>query len=597
MNYKKIILVLCVIAGLTSCKKTFDNLLDNPNYPAPSTADVDLYLNQVQLGFNLYVSGSPANLASGYGSASDLGAQLSRQQFSLWAGPFFRTAYQPASFDLLWDVSYSSDGTYGTGGIINHANALIPLAEKQKKYVQAGIARVLEAYTYGTLVDEFGDIPFSQADSGAANPNPEVDGGAAVYAGVQTMLDSAIADFQKPDAATGPANDLFYGGNTDKWTTLAKTLKLKFYMQVRLVDNTVGPKIQALLTENDLINDPSQDFVFKYSTSVSPDSRQPHFAVNYSSAGSGAAEYLSNYFMWVVTAQKYGGTVTINSPSNTTAGDPRARYYFYRQQTNYNWANQTALECFAKYQSANYPPWYPQIPQQTCYCLVGGRGYFGRDFGDNSGSNPNTTFTTTWGIYPAGGAFDDNSAGGANGIDNSFGARGAGIFPVWLSSYTAFLEAEAALALGITTQGDARTLLNKGVDASIQKVVTFPAAVGVTPDPNYAAGSTLVNNYESLVLANYDSATTDDSRMNIIMTEYYIALWGNGVEPYNNYRRTGKPANMQLPQVVPNPGFFIRSFFYPSVFVNRNLNAPPQKNPGTAVNKVFWDNNPDNFIN
>jgi hypothetical protein len=83
---------------------------------------------------------------------------------------------------------------------------------------------------------------------------------------------------------------------------------------------------------------------------------------------------------------------------------------------------------------------------------------------------------------------------------------------------------------------------------------------------------------------------------NIILTEYYIAAWGNGLEVYNNYRRTGCPNNMQLSVGVPNPGLFIRSFFYPSVFVNLNASAPKQKTPGVAANKVFWDNNPDNFI-
>ena len=597
MNYKKIIFGIAILIGTASCKKTFDNLLNDPNNPSTSTADVDLYLNQVQIGFNLYLSGSPANLGSAYPSASDFGAQFSRQQYALWRGPFYRSANQPTDFDQLWDISYSSDPTYGVGGVINHANALIPLAEQQKKYVQAGIARVLEAYTYGTLVDQFGDIPFSEADQGVANPNPKADGGAAVYAGVQSMLDSALVDFQKTGASAGPANDLFYGGDADKWIALTKTLKLKFYMQVRLVDNSVGPKIQALLTENNLVNDPSQDFVFRYSTSVSPDSRNPHYAVNYVSSGSGALEYLSNYFMWMLTAQKYGGLVTINSTPGSTLGDPRARYYFYRQATNYSsWATQTTLQCYPKWNAGVYPAWYPSIPDQTCYCVVGGRGYFGRDFGDNSGANPNGTFTTTWGVYPAGGAFDDNSAGGSGGIDNTFGAKGAGIFPVWLSSYTAFLEAEAALALGITTQGDARTLLKKGVDASIQKVMSFPASIGVIPNPTYVPSATMVSNYENLVAANYDTATTDDSRLNIIMTEYYLALWGNGIEPYNNLRRTGKPSNVQIPVAVPNPGFFVRSFFYPAVFVDRNLNAPAQKNPGNVANKVFWDNNPDDFI-
>ena len=72
------------------------------------------------------------------------------------------------------------------------------------------------------------------------------------------------------------------------------------------------------------------------------------------------------------------------------------------------------------------------------------------------------------------------------------------------------------------------------------------------------------------------------------MKEYYIALWGNGIESYNNYRRTGKPSNMQ-PVLQTNPGPFIRSFLYPSVYVNLNKNATQKSS--TAV-QVFWDINP-----
>jgi hypothetical protein len=80
--------------------------------------------------------------------------------------------------------------------------------------------------------------------------------------------------------------------------------------------------------------------------------------------------------------------------------------------------------------------------------------------------------------------------------------------------------------------------------------------------------------------------------LNVIETEYYLAAWGNGVETYNNYRRTGCPNNLQ-PALSPNPGSFIRSFFYASVYANYNKNAVQK----TTTNvKVFWDTNPDNFV-
>jgi hypothetical protein len=571
MKYKKILLgLLLATTGMTACNKQLDSLLVNPNAPSLATADVDLFLNDVQLNFVGF-----------YNNASDLGAQLARQQY--WGGPLYSNAYQPASFDGLWSVAY--------GGVINNAEALIPLAQKNKQYTQSGIARVLEAYTYGTLVDQFGDVPFSQANKGSANTTPAVDGGAAVYAGVQTLLDSAIADFGKTGATIAGSTDLFYGGSKAKWIALANTLKLKYYLQTRLVDNTAAAKIQALVTAGNLITTPAQDFVFQYSKSLSPDSRHPHYAADYVNSG-GVGEYLSNYFIWKVAAEKYAGSVNLpTTAAAPTTGDPRLRYYFYRQQVNYANANQQSLPCF----SAATPVWYPSVPDQTPFCVVG-KGYWGRDHGDNSGAPPDGSYRTAWGVYPAGGEFDYSQA---KSVSLGMGAGGNGISPIWLSSFTAFLEAEAALVLGTTGAGTPAALLTSGVTQSINKVVGFPAAIGYvnTSIPaNALASTTQINNYITLVNGLYTAATTTAAQLDIIQSEYAIALWGNGVEAYNNLRRTGSPKNVQLAVTTAAPGLFMRSFFYPSVFVNRNSNAPAQKTPGTAANKVFWDNNPDTFI-
>ena len=39
-----------------------------------------------------------------------------------------------------------------------------------------------------------------------------------------------------------------------------------------------------------------------------------------------------------------------------------------------------------------------------------------------------------------------------------------------------------------------------------------------------------IDGYVAKVLAQYDAATTNDAKLNVIMKEYYIALWGNGVD-------------------------------------------------------------------
>lgn len=568
-NRRKYILVVAVfLTALTSCKKEFEDYLVNPNNPSPETADVNLYLNKVQMSFKSF-----------WNAASGNGKEMTRMSY--WAGPFYRNGYTPTSFDGIWNEAYT--------GILINANTLVPLAQEQKKYIQSGIARTLVAFTMGTMVDYFGDVPYTEAVLGVNNTNPSVTPGADIYKAIDVLLDSAIADFKKPGPAAGPAPDLFYNGNAANWIRFANTLKLKFYTQVRLVDNTVTAKIENLLAEDNLINDPSQDFVFQYGTSISaPDSRHPSFAGNYPDAG--GPGYLNNYFIWMVASQKYNGIVNFN-------GDPRLRYYFYRTSLDYSWATPSTCPCFPRsiFQNSAPPAWYPSVPDKAPFCVIG-QGYLGRDHADATGGPPDNTWRTTVGVYPAAGEFDADQALQVN---SSMGAKGAGIDPIWLSSFTSFIKAEAAMALGITTTGTARELIEKGVRTSIDKVVNYPTKLGYlmpTGSENKTATTTQINNYVNLVLSKFDNAGSVDAKMNVLMTEYYIAAWGNGVEPYNNYRRTGKPDNMQPPTAVPDPGYFIRSFFYPTVFINRNINAPAQKDPGNAVNKVFWDNNPDDFV-
>ncbi len=558
---KKIIKIFSIvlIVGFTSasCTKLLDEYLENPRVPDIGTADVDLYLNAAQLSFNSF-----------YLSASNRGGELSRQQ--VFFGPTYTNGYVPETFDGVWTTAYT--------GIYKNVDALLPIAVAQKKYFQAGIAKILKAYTSMSLVDQFGDVPFTEANLGSSNTNPAAESSASIYDASLALLDEAIADINNPENAGTPTNDLFFKGSKSAWVRLANTLKLRAYITTRLVDASAKEKINALISGSDLIDDVSgaEDFVFKYGTKQdAPDSRHPWYANNYTTTTPN--DYLSTYFMWSVIYGKGSSLYDL---------DPRRRYYFYRQAVDYSKVDEETCACAEQARPAHFPSDMP-------YCLPDfdfAFGYWGRDHGDNSGIPPDDSYRTTYGVYPASGEFDD-SKGGTKLIGSA--GKGAGIDPIWMSFFTKFVLAEAALELGTT--GDARALLEEGIRASISKVVAFPATVGVTVPTTRVPTPEKITAYVANVLASYDAAASNDEKLNIIMKEYYIAAFGNGIEPYNNYRRTGKPDNLQLCVTTPSPGLFIRSYLYPSVYVNRNINAPAQKAPGAAV-KVFWDNNPDDFI-
>jgi len=261
---KKIIISLTILSVIITagCKKfndKFDNLLNDPNAPTLAAADADLFLNNVILNFENF-----------HRSASDLTDPLVRQETMF--GPTYFNAFGPTSFDGIWTTAYTS--------VMKTANTLIPIAEEKEQFTHSGIAKVLKAFTVMTLVDLFGDVPYSEANLGVENTNPKADKGQDVYAAAIALLDDAIATLGKT-SSSAPGSDIFYQGDPAKWITLAKTLKLRAYVQTRLVDPTAKDKINALIADGDLITSASDDFIFGYgSKNAAPDSRDPRYTGN-----------------------------------------------------------------------------------------------------------------------------------------------------------------------------------------------------------------------------------------------------------------------------------------------------------------------------
>ena len=79
-----------------------------------------------------------------------------------------------------------------------------------------------------TLVDLFGDVPYSQAFQGTDELNPAADAGASVYDAAIGLLDNAISDLGNPTGTI--TNDIFYGGSDASWIKAANSLKLKAHL-------------------------------------------------------------------------------------------------------------------------------------------------------------------------------------------------------------------------------------------------------------------------------------------------------------------------------------------------------------------------------
>ena len=95
----------------------------------------------------------------------------------------------------------------------------------------AGISKILQGYLFMTAVDNWGDVPFTEALQLADNLTPVYDKDEAIYTGIIAMIDSGIALTNEANSTFKPTgDDLVYGGDLAKWRRLANTIKLRLYL-------------------------------------------------------------------------------------------------------------------------------------------------------------------------------------------------------------------------------------------------------------------------------------------------------------------------------------------------------------------------------
>jgi len=539
----KITTILSIIALFVSCDATDLELLDDPNELNPSVADPSFLLNDIQLSFN--------SIMNDFNSASS-GVIRMRNQFGTYPN-----AVDGGTLDFdggAWTRTYNATANINVlEGLANEDNGL---------FVHLGMAHILEAYAYVTLVDYLGDVPYFEANNPEEFPLPSATPGSQIYDEMFIQLDAAIQDLSNPDGVP-VANDLYFDGDTDKWVALANTLKIKMYNQIRLVDETRAKNgINAILNaQANIIDSNDEDFQFQYGTEQNlVESRHPFFTGNYQAGGAGT--YMSNYLYDLLNAgDDQPPFVETGSP------DPRLRYYIYRQK------NQAPS-------GSNLPCTGNDIYD---YCYVGNL-YWGRDHTDDEGIPNDGLKRSTYGIYPGGGAFDkDEFIQARQANQNGETLDGAGIAPHFLASFTKFSLAETALEIG--TNGNPAQLLEDGIRLSMAKVKGF-GNVGSGAGFGMTQGD--IDAYVSTVIAEYNGGSASE-KLEVIVREYYLASFGNGREPYFNYKRTGYPV-MESP-ILP-AGSFPRSYRYPDGETTTN----PNITQNSLTDQVFWDNNAPGFI-
>lgn len=464
--------------------------------------------------------------------------------------------------------------------VLTDIQTLINQSTESGDKAYLGVGQALKAYIASVAVDLWGDVPFSEATQLKDGIiSPAFDTQESVYTTIFSLLDDAKANIKSGEGKLFPgSDDLIYAGDAEKWVKFINTLKLKLYNQIRLSSMFSQTDLNTLIAENDFFDSFADDFEFTHTSNITPsDERNELFKASYVQAQ--VDNYVSPWFYEVLMG--------MNPNIHTENPDPRIPYY---------WANQLPPNTFPRDQgdTVTGDPKADYWDESTGFFTI----RFGSTSTDRDGAVQNDA--TFPGIYPCGGRYDDGQ-----GFARSTATNGTGIAPQRILTYYEFLFIQAELMQVGLISGDASAKLNEAMTASFTKVDQVVSANGSSQTIPVLIGSTEVTDFIDNVITEYNTSTSD-KQLEIIMTQKWVASFGDPIDIYTDYRRTGYPI-LANPN-GPSPEYqldnedawplddtdttlgnaFQVSLYWPSNEINNNSNSPSQKDPSTY--KIFWDN-------
>jgi hypothetical protein len=127
------------------------------------------------------------------------------------------------------------------------------------------IIDILSAYTYGILVDTFGDIPYTESLDIINFPQPKYDDAQTIYKDLIAKLTTASNALDLTNGSFGDA-DIVYGGDTSKWAKFANSLRLRMAINMDDVDHSYANTSALAAIADGVITQSLDNAYFAYTT-------------------------------------------------------------------------------------------------------------------------------------------------------------------------------------------------------------------------------------------------------------------------------------------------------------------------------------------
>jgi len=578
---KKIFIPIFTVALLfaTSCKKEFFDINNNPNSPTEASVTPDVLLTRMlhNLGVRTVNGYDYAAQWTGYWAHSGTYGQSAEiESYQITA------AFQAAQWSNWYDLAFDASILEKKGLALN-------------KPFYVATAKVVKAFCFMNIVDQYNNAPYSKAFDYLNNITPAYDKAEDIYADLFVQLDQAAKLFKTGDGSTPTAEeqaaDIMFGtmgynhgaNESMMWRKVANTMRLKLLIHMSQLPTTAAKAATVVAA---ITADGAGYLGVGETAAVNPgyvavNGKQNPYWDTYKISALGALDqynrantYLLQKFMgpdgrFGANNPGFGAATLVLSPTPTA----EEIVAYNTQQTQRAKITADAADDDLRYMyvfsKTISPLTAPQFgfPAQTPAPI---NNYIGAQFGEVV---PNAD------VYKASNQSDVAGPGLAKSLSQPQ--------QVLTGIESLFLQAEAAARN--YTSGTASTLLKDAITESFTFLGVNKTTIGGDITPADAATDYMT---KRTVLTRLTAASDADAKAKVIVFEKYLSLIGlNHLEAYTDYRRLGVPADLPLslnPARVANVIPLRLQYPQNEFNYNRdNVNGQGVINPQTST--IFWD--------
>jgi len=174
---------------------------------------------------------------------------------------------------------------------------------------QVAILEVLSVYGYQLLVDNFGNVPYTESLLGATNSRPKYDDALTIYKDLVTRIDAAIAKLTAgADFGGFGSYDILYSDDMSLWLKFAASLKLRIGMRLADVTGSNASTIVSQAVATGVFTSQDESAIQTYT---------------------GVAPYVNSYYQEFILGNRkdFCPTTTLVNMMNTL-NDPRRAIWF-----------------------------------------------------------------------------------------------------------------------------------------------------------------------------------------------------------------------------------------------------------------------------